>query len=87
MVNVLGDAYKMQVNIIQCILHDNICIGSVTVIISVIIIIASVARAFNSTGIPVTKELTGLSRTDGKRPDGMTLTAYSILRPVNKLPI
>ena len=32
-----------------------------------------VARAFHSAGIPVTKEPTGLLRSDGKRPDGMTL--------------
>jgi len=28
---------------------------------------------FASAGFPVTKEPTGLSRTDGKRPDGLTL--------------
>jgi len=32
-----------------------------------------VAMVFTSAGIPVTKEPTGLSRTDGKRPDGMNL--------------
>jgi len=41
-----------------------------------------VARAFSSAGIPVTKEPTGLSRTDGKRPDGMTLIPWHAGRPV-----
>ena len=41
-----------------------------------------VARAFTSTGIPVTKEPTGLLRTDGKRPDGMTLIPWQGGRPV-----
>ena len=41
-----------------------------------------VARAFTSAGIPVTKEPTGLSRTDGKRPDGMTLIPWQAGRPV-----
>jgi len=32
-----------------------------------------IARGFASAGFPVTKESTGLFRTDGKRPDGLTL--------------
>ena len=32
-----------------------------------------VARSFASGGVPVTKEPMGLFRTDGKRPDGVTL--------------
>jgi len=32
-----------------------------------------VVRSFASDGIPVTKEPSGLFRTDGKRPDGLTL--------------
>jgi len=32
-----------------------------------------VSRAFSAAGIPVSKEPDCLSRTDGKRPDGMTL--------------
>lgn len=35
-----------------------------------------IARAFASAGLPVTKEPNGLSRTDGKRPDGMTLIPW-----------
>jgi len=41
-----------------------------------------VATAFTSAGIPVTKERTGLSRTDGKRPHGMTLIPWQAGRPV-----
>ena len=41
-----------------------------------------VAGAFNSAGIPVPKEPTGLSRTVGKRPDGMTLIPWQAGRPV-----
>ena len=33
-------------------------------------------RSFNHTGIPATKEPQGLSRYDGKRPDGLTLTPW-----------
>jgi len=33
-----------------------------------------IARGFASAGFPVTKEPTGLFRTDGKRPDGLTLS-------------
>ena len=32
-----------------------------------------VARAFASAGLPVTKEPHGLTRSDGKRPDGLTM--------------
>jgi len=32
-----------------------------------------IARSFASAGVPVTKEPSGLFRTDGKRPDGLTL--------------
>jgi len=32
-----------------------------------------IARSFASAGAPVTKEPVGLFRTDGKRPDGLTL--------------
>ena len=32
-----------------------------------------VARGFASAGIPVTKEPSGLFRSDGKRPDGLSL--------------
>jgi len=35
-----------------------------------------VARAFASAGFPVSKEPAGLSRVDGKRPDGMTLIPW-----------
>jgi len=35
-----------------------------------------VARSFASAGTPVTKEPTGLFRTDGKRPDGLTLVPW-----------
>jgi len=35
-----------------------------------------IARSFASAGIPVTKEPAGLSRTDGKRPDGLTLVPW-----------
>jgi len=35
-----------------------------------------VARAFAAAGIPVCKEPTGLSLTDGKLPDGMTLIPW-----------
>jgi len=40
-----------------------------------------VARAFAAAGIPVCKEPTGLSRTDGKRPDGMTLIPWWAGKP------
>ena len=36
-----------------------------------------IARAFVSAGIPVTKEPQGLTRTNGKRPDGLTLIPWS----------
>jgi len=35
-----------------------------------------IARSFASTGVPVTKEPSGLFRTDGKRPDGLTLVPW-----------
>ena len=35
-----------------------------------------VARAFSSAGVPVIKEPVGLYRTDGKRPDGLTLIPW-----------
>ena len=35
-----------------------------------------VAQCFASAGTPVTKEPTGLFRTDGKRPDGLTLVPW-----------
>jgi len=35
-----------------------------------------VARSFASAGTPVTKEPSGFFRTDGKRPDGLTLVPW-----------
>jgi len=35
-----------------------------------------IARGFASAGFPVIKEPTGLFRTDGKRPDGLTLVPW-----------
>jgi len=35
-----------------------------------------IARSFASAGIPVTKEPIGLFRSDGKRPDGLTLIPW-----------
>jgi hypothetical protein len=35
-----------------------------------------VARSLTAAGVPTTKEPVGLSRLDGKRPDGMTLIPY-----------
>jgi hypothetical protein len=35
-----------------------------------------ISRAFASAQVPATKEPTGLSRSDGRRPDGMTLTPW-----------
>jgi len=35
-----------------------------------------IARSFGSAGVPVTKEPSGLFRTDGKRPDGLTLVPW-----------
>ena len=41
-----------------------------------------VARAFGSAGIPVTKEPNGLSRSDGKRPDGLSLIPWQEGKPL-----
>ena len=41
-----------------------------------------VARAFVSAGIPVTKEPNGLSRSDGKRPDGLSLIPWQEGKPL-----
>ena len=35
-----------------------------------------ILRDFDSAGVPVTKEPSGLFRTDGKRPDGLTLVPW-----------
>jgi len=37
------------------------------------ITLSMIARAFSSAGLPITKEPSGLFRSDGKRPDGLTL--------------
>jgi len=36
-----------------------------------------IARAFVSAGVPITKEPQGLARSNGKRPDGLTLIPWS----------
>jgi len=41
-----------------------------------------VARAIQSAGTPVTKEPVGLTRQDGKRPDGLTLTPWQGGKPL-----
>ena len=43
---------------------------------------AVVARVFSLAGVPVVKEPAGLCRTDGKRPDGMTLIPWKADKPV-----
>ena len=35
-----------------------------------------IARSFSAAGVPVAKEPTGLSRSDGKRPDGLSLVPW-----------
>ena len=37
-----------------------------------------IATAFATTGTPITKEPNGLSRLDGKRPDGLTLVPWAL---------
>ena len=41
-----------------------------------------VAQAMVSTGIPVTKEPNGLSRSDGKPPDGFSLVPWEEGKPL-----
>ena len=41
-----------------------------------------VARAMVSAGIPCTKEPLGLSRSDGKRPDGLSLVLWEAGKPL-----
>ena len=41
-----------------------------------------IARAFTATGTPITKEPNGLSRSDGKRPDGLTLVPWAQGKPL-----
>ena len=41
-----------------------------------------VARAFGSAGLPVTKEPHGLTRSDGKRPDGLTMVPWKEGKPL-----
>jgi len=41
-----------------------------------------VARAFASAAIPVAKEPQGLSRADGKRPDGLTMVPWREGKPL-----
>ena len=41
-----------------------------------------IARSFASAGVPVTKEPSGLLRTDGKQPDGLTLVRWQNGRDV-----
>jgi len=39
-------------------------------------------RSLSSAGIPASKEPTGLTRLDGKRPDGLTLVPWQGGKPV-----
>ena len=41
-----------------------------------------IARAFTAGGTPITKEPNGLSRSDGKRPDGLTLVPWTQGKPL-----
>ena len=41
-----------------------------------------VAWAMASAGIPISKELQGLSRSDGKRPDGLSLIPWQAAKPL-----
>ena len=41
-----------------------------------------VARAFTTTGTPITKEPYGLSHSGGKRPDGLTLVPWAQRKPL-----
>ena len=41
-----------------------------------------VTRALGSAGIPATKEPVGLLRSDGKRPDGLTLVPWQSGKPL-----
>ena len=35
-----------------------------------------IARSFSAAGVPVAKKPTGLSRSDGKRPDGLSVVPW-----------
>jgi len=41
-----------------------------------------IARAISAAGVPVTKEPVGLTRLDGKRPDGLTLIPWQGGKPL-----
>jgi len=45
-------------------------------------IVDVVARAIQSAGTPITKEPVGLTRLDGKRPDGLTLIPWQGGKPL-----
>ena len=50
-------------------------------LIITMIINDQVVRAFASAGLPVTKESHGLTRSDGKRPDGLTMVPWKEGKP------
>ena len=43
-----------------------------------------IARSLITAGVPVTKELCDLTRTDGKRPDGLTLIPWQAGKPLTR---
>jgi len=42
----------------------------------------AIAHSLTAAGIPVSKEPSGLTRTDGKRPDGLTLIPWQAGKPL-----
>jgi len=42
----------------------------------------AIARCLTAAGIPVSKEPSGLTRTDGKRPDGLSLIRWQASKPL-----
>ena len=80
-ISVVASAWLILADVEPC-LGATICKQTPSRIVKHNVVNDIIVRSLSSAGIPAAKEPTGLTRLDGKRPDGLTLVPWQEGKPV-----